>query len=106
MSWGLFLGSAIFMGLNTWLGRFVNVPRPQHARRVFGGFLMIMAGLVSLFVLIMFFITVFTKVPFGNEKAAALHVDDLKLYGSWSAYYLATYLTATILLSRGVAKAD
>jgi hypothetical protein len=105
MSWGLFIGSVLFMGLNTWLGRFVDVPKPQHARRVFGGFLMIMAGLVALFVLILFFITVFTKVPEDNAKAVDLHADDLKLYGSWAAYYLATYLTATVLLARG-AKAD
>lgn len=101
MSWGLFLGSALFMGLNTWLGRFVDVPKPQHARRVFGGFLMIMAGLVSLFVLILFFITVFKKVPEDSAKAAEVRVDDLKLYGAWSVYYLTTYLTATVLLSRG-----
>ena len=100
LSWGMLVGSAGFLGLNVALLLRVG-PHPELATawRVFLGFLMVMSGLVAFTSLVLLCVTLFqtTKSP----KEADIRVDDLKLYASWTGYYLAAYLTSTWWLSRG-----
>lgn len=100
LSWGMFVGSALFLALNLLLLR-RHGPRPElrDARRVFGGFLMVMAGLVTFTVVVLFFISIFREA--GTEREAADRADDLKAYGAWAGYYLVTYLLSVAILSRG-----
>jgi len=100
LSWGMFVGSALFLGLNlALLRRHGPRPRLRDARRVFGGFLMIMAGLVTFTAVVLFFIEIFREA--SNEREVAVRVDDLKAYGAWAVYYLLTYLAAVAVLARG-----
>ncbi|MFI5403419.1 MAG: hypothetical protein ACHQ1G_10810 [Planctomycetota bacterium] len=100
LSWGMFTGSVAFLVLNLLLlRRFGPHPELATARRVFSGFLMVMAGLVAFTTLVILCITLFHKTE--SDKDAALRADDLKLYGAWTAYYLAAYLASTAWLSRG-----
>ncbi len=108
LSWGLFVGSGFVMLLNTALGRFVHVPRSgREARRVFGGFVMILGGLVAFFAVVMLFITWFEepgKALAGQEPTPAeLRSDEMKLWGVWTVYFLALYHVAVLLLSRAAA---
>ena len=102
LSWGMFVGSGLFFAINLLL-LFLGGARPEwrDARRVFVGFLMVMAGLVTMTVLVLFFITLFERVDLDDSNAVIQHGDDLKLYGSWTVYYLSVFLAARIALVRG-----
>jgi len=97
LSWALLLGSGIFVLINVVLGRFLVIPNPTQARRVFGGFLMILSGLLAFFSIVMLFITLFwepkTKFQIIERE------DEIKLYACWTAYYLSTYLVVSLLLA-------
>ncbi len=100
LSWGMFTGSLAFLVLNLLLvRRFGPHPELATARRVFVGFLMVMAGLVAFTALVIFCITLFQKTT--SDPQATIRADDLKLYGAWTAYYLAAYLSSVWWLSRG-----
>jgi len=105
LSWGMFVGSGLFLALNLAL-LFMGGARPElrDARRIFAGFLMVMAGLVTMTMLVLFFITLFEKIDPENTGAANQHADDLKLHGSWTAYYLAIFLITEITLARGAGR--
>ena len=68
---------------------------------IFAGFLMVVTGTTSLGVLVMLGITIFEKVNDANTPAMEEHVDNLKLYGSWLAFYLVSYLIVTLTMMRG-----
>jgi hypothetical protein len=103
LSWGMLLGGGIFLGLNVALGRlFTVVGNVKETRRVFAGFLMIISGLVTLFVLVLLFLSLFVQVKEGDADAAALRIDDIKFHVAWAIYFLATYLNAAIYLARTV----
>ncbi len=100
LSWGMLTGSVAFLVLNLLLlRRFGPHPELATARRVFAGFLMVMAGLVAFTTLVIFCITLFQKTK--SDPQVAVRADDLKLYGAWTAYYLAAYLLSTWWLARG-----
>jgi hypothetical protein len=100
LSWGMLAGSVAFLAVNLLLLlRFGPHPELATARRVFTGFLMVMAGLVAFTTLVIFCITLFQKTK--TDPQAAIRADDLKLYGAWTGYYLAAYLFSTWWLSRG-----
>ncbi|MHC4225562.1 MAG: hypothetical protein ACYSX0_19565 [Planctomycetota bacterium] len=106
LSWGMFVGSLVFLLINLVLIQRVY-PTPAHddARRVFAGFLMIVTGMVSLGVLIMFGVTLFEKVDENVKAAVEQNKDMLKLYGSWLLFYLVSYLLVSRAMLRG-ASAD
>lgn len=105
LSWGMFTGSLAFLALNVLLlRRFGAHPELATARRVFTGFLMVMAGLVAFTTLVILCITLFQKTK--SDPEAVQRGDDLKLYASWTVYYLAAYLGATWRLSGGVRGAE
>jgi len=100
ISWGMFTGSLAFLGLNLLLlRRFGAHPELATARRVFLGFLMVMAGLVAFTTLVIFSMTLFQATK--TDAAAIARIDDLKLYSCWTAYFLVAYLSATWRLSGG-----
>jgi hypothetical protein len=101
LSWGMLVGSAAFLVLHVVLVemRFAAHPARARMRRVFTGFLMVMAGLVALTTLVLFFMTLFQEAE--KPKEVEQRWDELKLYGSWTAYYLVAYLASTLWLSRG-----
>ncbi|MHC4819333.1 MAG: hypothetical protein ACYTF8_14915 [Planctomycetota bacterium] len=100
LSWGMFVGSALFLGLNlALLRRHGPRPRLRDARRVFGGFLMVMAGLVTFAAVVLFFVEIFREA--STEREVIERADDLKAYGAWAGYYLLTYLAAVTVLARG-----
>ncbi|MHC4548422.1 MAG: hypothetical protein ACYTEZ_06555 [Planctomycetota bacterium] len=101
LSWGMFLGSLVFLLLNVGLLR-LQGPRPElrDARRVFAGFLMVMSGLVAFTVLVLLFVTIFQKTDPDNARELTERSENLKLYGSWTAYYLATYFVTVATLAR------
>jgi hypothetical protein len=101
LSWGMLVGSIAFLLLNVVLIRTTFREHPSRARtgRVFTGFLMVMAGLVALTTLVLFSITLFQKAE--SEDEIAQRADELKLYGAWTLYYVATYVASTWWLSRG-----
>ena len=101
LSWGMFIGSLVFFAINAFLlTRLGAQPDQRDARRVFGGFLMLMAGLVAFAVLVMFFITAFEQVDEDNASAVLRKSENLKLYGAWTFYYLLTYLSSVALLRK------
>jgi hypothetical protein len=98
LAWGMFLGSGIFLLLNGVLLRQVDVlPEWADARRVFLGFLMTVAGMVTLVMILLFGMTFFEEV--GADEAAR-RADELKLYGSWALYYAATYVVSVFRMTR------
>ena len=106
LSWGLFVGGLVFLVLNIRLASALHPARAMaDARRIFGGFLMIVAGMISLFAIVMFLMTVFgreVKVEaagegfnlFGDSSKdvdyATKRADDMKLYASWTGDVLVT----------------
>jgi len=117
LSWGLFVGGIVFLGLNL---RMASALHPADemvdARRIFGGFLMIVTGMISLAAIVMFLMTVFGREVtveaagdswniFGTDQKGADYgtkrADDLKLYACWTIYFLTTYLYTARTLARG-----
>lgn len=100
VSWGMLVGSLAFLAVNVvLLVRFGAHPEFATAWRIFVGFLMVMAGLVAFTTLVLFCVTLFQTTK--TDKQAEIRVDDLKLYASWTGYYLVAYLSSTFWLSRG-----
>lgn len=101
LSWGMLVGSTAFLVLNVALlrVRFRGHPGLARTGRVFTGFLMVMSGLVAVTTLILLSITLFQQT--ASKQEADLRCDELKLYGSWTLYYLAAYVGSTFWLSRG-----
>ena len=105
LSWGMLVGSALFLAINLGLLRlWGSHPGLATARRVFNGFVMIMAGLVAFTMLVSFCVWMFAAAE--NEKPEGLRAEQLKVYGSWTFYYLTTYLLTTYLMWRGTRSAD
>lgn len=101
LSWGMLVGSVAFLVLNALLLRVRFGCSETHARtcRAFAGFLMVMSGLVALTTIVLFCMTLLHSPAGGAE--ATQRTDELKLYGAWAGYYVATYVGATWWLSRG-----
>jgi hypothetical protein len=101
LSWGTFTGSLAFLAIQVALLK-LHGPRPDldAVRRVFAGFLMILCGLIAFTALVLFCITLFEEVEPSSTEVAR-RIDDLKIYGAWTLFYLAAYVVAYLLLRRG-----
>jgi hypothetical protein len=101
LAWGMFLGSGLFLLLNGVLLRLVSVrPEWADARRVFLGFLMTVAGMVTLIMILLFGMTLFEKVDPKEAEEVARRADEMKLYGAWAVYYAAVYIVAVVRMAR------
>ena len=99
MSWGMTVGSVVFLALNIgllWMTR--DLSDVPDVRRMFVGFFQVIAGLTAFTVLLLLFATWFQEAK--GDEAAVLRADALKLYGSWVGYFLTAYIGATIYLTR------
>jgi hypothetical protein len=98
LSWGMLVGSVLFLLLNAVLiRRFGAHATLERTGRVFTGFLMVMAGLVAMTTIVLFCVALFRRT--GNDAEAAMRADDLKLYGTWTVYFLTTYVGVATWLS-------
>jgi hypothetical protein len=100
LSWGMLAGSLLFLALNIRLGFRLRTGHGfPEARRVFLGFLTVLSGLVGFAALVMLCVTAFEDV---DPQRVELHADELKLYGSWAAYFVVTYVLAMLRLAKGM----
>jgi len=100
LSLGLFLSGGVFLLLHALLLRRVPARAAVvEARRIFAGFLTTITGMVALAALVLLAVTFFRKVDPKDAAVAAARVDDLKLYGSWTVYYLLTYVACVFVLT-------
>jgi len=100
LSWGMFTGSLGFLALNVALARIVRRRRDVwgDARRVFAGFFMVMTGLVSATALVLLFVQLFRDVE--TMPAYERRLDDVKLYGAWTIFFLAAYLATVARMAK------
>jgi len=104
-SWGTFSGSLLFLLLNAVILRYTrDLSDLPDVRRMFVGFFLVMAGLTSFAVLLLFFVAWFHEPDPKVEQAAELRADALKLYGAWMVYFLSAYLGATWWMTRSAPK--
>ncbi|MHC4850270.1 MAG: hypothetical protein ACYTEG_17730 [Planctomycetota bacterium] len=101
LSWGMFVGSLLFVGLNFGVLRYTrDLSDLPDVRRMFVGFFLVMAGLTSFAVLLLFFVAWFHEPDPKVKDAAELRADALKLYGTWILYFLTAYLSSTWWMTR------
>jgi len=93
LSYGFLFGSAFFAAVNLLLLR--RAGSTAELRRVFVGFFAVMAGLVSLTAVVLFFVELCRKAGDRPE----IRADMLKLYGAWAVLFLASYVGAAARLS-------
>lgn len=96
--WGILVASGIFLLIQLPLG-FVLRPAAGDdvARRLFGGGLLAVSGLVSFGALLFYMVTAFEKVPdFGSER----HDEQMKAAGSWLVCFTLVYIASAAAMSR------
>ncbi|MEM8882793.1 MAG: hypothetical protein AAGD14_01840 [Planctomycetota bacterium] len=100
-SWGMFVGSGLFFLLNLGLQRLTrDLSDLPDVRRMFTGFFLVMTGLTSFAVLLLFFVAWFQEVDAKDENAVAERIDAMKLYAAWLLYFLTAYLASTLWMTR------
>ena len=100
-SWGMFIGSLLFLVLNLGLLRMTrDLSDLPDVRRMFVGFSLVMCGLTAFGVLLLLFVAWFQKVDPPDEATEALRADAIKLYASWLFYFLSAYLGTTWWMTR------
>ena len=99
VSWGLLSGALAFAVLNIVLVRSIGPLRdPMDVVRVFVGFVMVVTGMIAMGALILMTIEMFREAE--GDRAIEARSDAIRMYGSWTLYFLTTYLLTTRLLSR------
>jgi hypothetical protein len=93
ISYGLLFGSILFGAVSAF--QLWRAGTSADARRVFAGFFAVMAGLVSLTAVVLFFIALCRKAEADPE----IRADEMKLYGAWAACFLLSYLGTIVRLS-------
>jgi len=103
-AYGILAAGAVFFLLNLGLGCALPEAQAHHpARRVFGGFLLVLAGLVALVAITGLSVTLFEKRP---EHDAAIELRDDRLKG-WIAVGLVwgpTYVASLVRMARSAAR--
>lgn len=101
--WALIVAAAIFLLIHLPLGA---VLRPaagaQVARRLFGGGLLCVSGMVSFGALVFYMVTAFEEVPEASGRIASGHEDRLKAAGSWLICFLVVYIGSVAAMSRSM----
>jgi hypothetical protein len=103
--WGLIVAAGIFLLIHLPLG-FVLKPAfgDDIARRLFGGGLLCVSGLVSFGALVFYMVTAFEEVPEGAGRMATGHDERLKAAGSWLVCFLVVYIGSAAAMSRSMRK--
>lgn len=103
--WGLLLAAAVFGALHIPVG-LVLKPNADvtAARRLFGGALLTVPGLICFGALVFFAVSLLEKLPEEGtalfERRAADHREKLKAGGSWLFCFAALYLGWASLMAR------
>jgi len=101
ISWGVFVGSVVFLTLNFRMLRLTrDLSDLPDVRRMFLGFFMVIAGLTAFGALLLFFVAYFQDVSDDDGDAAVLRTDAMQLYGAWLAYFLTAYVGTTWWMTR------
>ena len=99
ISWGMLAGGLGFCVLNVVLLRWIGPLRdPTDVVRVFVGFVMVIAGMVAMGALIAMMSEIFREAE--SEMAKTARSDQIRMFGVWTLFYLATYLLTTRVLAR------
>jgi hypothetical protein len=100
--WGLIVAAAIFLLIHLPLGA---VLRPavggDIARRLFGGGLLCVSGMVSFGALVFYMVTAFEEVP-DIDRMTSSHEERLKAAGSWLICFLVVYIGSVAAMSRSM----
>ena len=63
-------------------------------------YLMVVAGMIAMAALIMLMVTIFQEAE--TERSQTMRSDMIRMFGTWSLFYLATYLVSVRRLSSTV----
>lgn len=100
--WPILVSSLIFLVVQFVVGTALGPPdRFAEARRIFGGGLVAISGLVTFAALIALLVTMWEEVPEDIEAIAKDHADRLKGFGSWFGCFGAVYLASALRMARG-----
>jgi Ca2+/H+ antiporter len=95
--WGLLVGSVIFLGLQFLLGALLQPSgRFDAARRLFGGGLVGVAGIVTLMALLAYVVGLFQEV---REHQKESHAEFLRVCSSVLLCFGATYVTSSVTMA-------
>jgi len=101
--WGLIVAAAIFLLIHLPLGAVLRPPSGAAvARRLFGGGLLCVSGMVAFGALIFYMVTAFEDISDSSSRMVASHEDRLKAAGSWLICFLAVYLGSVAAMSRSM----
>lgn len=98
--WPVLVASLVFLAVQFVLGSVLDPEgRFAAARRLFGGGLVAISGVVTLVVLVALLVTLWEEVtPNRDEKA---HDEQLKAFGCWLVCFGAVYLASAVRMARG-----
>jgi hypothetical protein len=103
--WGLIVAAGIFLVIHLPLGAVLKpASGDEVARRLFGGGLLCVSGLVSFGALVFYMVTAFEEVPDDFERAMTSHDEKLKAAGSWLICFLVVYIASAAAMSRSMRK--
>jgi len=100
--WPVLVASIVFLAVQFVVGTALGAPgRFAAARRIFGGGLVAVSGIVTFGALIALLVTKWEEVPDEPDSFGAKnHVDKLKAFGSWLAWVHSTaFLMHSLMLS-------
>ncbi|HEX5138473.1 MAG TPA: hypothetical protein VFY93_15985 [Planctomycetota bacterium] len=101
--WGLIVAAAIFLLIHLPLGAVLRPPAGADiARRLFGGGLLCVSGMVSFGALVFYMVTAFEEVPESTGRLVSSHEERLKAAGSWLICFLVVYLGSVAAMSRSM----
>jgi protein-S-isoprenylcysteine O-methyltransferase Ste14 len=102
--WPILVASLAFLVVQFVVGATLDPSgRFPEARRLFGGGLVAISGILVFAALVALLITAWEKVPDSpQDRAAKAHADKLKAFGSWLACFGGVYLAAAVRMAKGV----
>lgn len=100
--WPVLVASVVFLGVQFVVGTALGPPdRFEAARRIFGGGLVAISGIITFGALVALLVTKWQKVPDDPDNhATKQHVDMLKAFGCWLFCFGAVYLASALRMAR------
>jgi hypothetical protein len=98
--WPILVASIVFLGIQFLLGSVLGpAQRFVEARRIFGGGLVAISGLVMFAALVALLVTLWEEVP-EETRAAEGHADRIKAFGTWLFCFGSIYVTSSVRMAR------
>lgn len=99
LSWGLLVGGLVFSAINVILRAKLGVLTDSaDVGRIFVGFVMVLTGMIAMGALISLFVTIFREAT--NDAELEKRTDAIRMFASWTIYFLAAYLLSARSLAR------